>query len=64
MSPLVEAGLEEGGRRYRLSGVLSVLLVLFLPVPEVANGKDKRPKRRNGIAAFAPGFTPEIGAFT
>ncbi|MGH3337761.1 MAG: hypothetical protein ACRDPL_02875, partial [Propionibacteriaceae bacterium] len=64
MSPLVEPGLEEGGRRYRLLSVLSVLLVLLLPIPDVADGKDKRPKRRNGIAAFAPGFTPEIGAFT
>lgn len=64
MSQLVEAGLEEGGRRYRLFVALSVLLALSLAVPDIADGKDKRPKRRNGVAAFAPGFTPAIGAFT
>ena len=61
---MVAAGLREGGRRYRHLIALSVLLTLLLPAPDVADGKDKRPKRRNGVAAFAPGFTPEIGAFT
>jgi hypothetical protein len=43
---------------------VSLLLALTLALPDLADGKHKRPKRRNGVAAFAPAFTPEIGAFT
>jgi hypothetical protein len=53
------------GRWCRLFIALSVLLALSLPVPDVAAGKNKRPKRRNGIATFDAGFiVPPGGAFT
>lgn len=52
------------GRWYRLFIALSVLLALSLTVPDVADGKHKRPKRRNGVATFDGGFTvPPLGAF-
>ena len=61
---MVEAGLRESASVRRLLIAVSAVLALSLTAPEVADAKDKRPKRRNGVAAFAPGFAPEIGAFT
>jgi hypothetical protein len=49
---------------HRLLIPVGVLLAVTLALPDVADGKHKRPKRRNSVAAFAPGFMPEIGAFT
>jgi hypothetical protein len=44
---------------------LSVLAALSLVVPDGADGKHKRPKRRNSVANFEKGFdVPPVGSFT
>jgi hypothetical protein len=49
----------------RLLVALSLLSALSLLVPDGADGKHKRPKRRNSLAIFEKGFdVPAIGSFT
>jgi hypothetical protein len=52
-------------RWYRLALALTAVLSLALALPDGADGKHKRPNRRNSVATFAVDFTvPAGGAFT